>query len=1098
MKQLKVTLITLFLFLSALGGAIFYYFYVKNKSFTLEMEQLSSSIIIREKTLLNIKTNMGYGGFIHDFKNYVIRKDRSLLNRAERKIESSLVSLKEYTKIDDLSEEEFKALAAIHSVVLEYKKKLVVLKKYKKNESTSLIDKKVRIDDTPAISAFETLEKELEVISKKAFRKSRKRVDRDSSGMIYLFFSLILVLMGLLIVLGKKLVGDAYTILETRNLFDSALKGTGVGIWEMVDLKEKKYRWSPKFLELLGFKDSQIENFKLDSLEKILHPIDRKHIMNAIDQQINHNIPFDQEHRLRCNGGKYRWFRSTGEVVYHNNVPTKMIGCIEEIHERKVLELELLSTSKIIKESLNEVIIIECFDLKPVYCNSGALKNLGITQKEFKKITLDEICPELGIKGYGEKVTLLQMREVKRQTFVTRHRRKSGVYYDVQVDMQLIYYKDRDCCVLTIMDITDQIAERKKQNQKIEQNLLEKDILNSLLNIPRGLDITLNEKLDRAVGYIMKAPFLSFMEKGGIFLVENEELVLASSYELSSFKTYEEATNSSLPSDHYNIPIRYDNEVVGMMIFDLFPGQDQHPDEVSFLKSCADIVGRMILSHQNQEELITAKVKAETAEQMKSEFLANMSHEIRTPMNGIIGMTNIMHDHLKSDEDRERLGVIKSCGESLLTIINDILDYSKLEAGKIEIENIAFDFHQLLNEQYTLFSVKASENGVFLRVNKSEDFPQWINGDPTRLRQVLNNLLSNAIKFTKEGDVTIDCITNDEKLMISVTDTGIGIDEEGIKKLFKNFSQVDASTTRKFGGTGLGLSITKKLVELMGGEISVESELGNGTTFKFEIPYTEAEEQKTKVLSFDELKANTDISFNVLVVDDNEINLKIADGMLSKLGCIVETVTNGQDAIRLIGENNYDIVFMDCHMPEMNGFETTEKIISLFGDNRPSVIALTASAMKSDIDRCYESGMDDFLSKPLLPDVLAKFLVNFNTKTDFIEESSNVINWAKVKKDFDNDDELLNSVLHDVINELSNLKLKLSSAFKDKDLETCQSIMTDLKIATNNFYLKNFCDLCEQIISEKKFDEVSLSEVISRVEEINKEIYNYHPQKIAS
>lgn len=1053
------------------------------------MSRIGNSVVKRERALFNIKSNMGYGGFIHDFKNYVIRRDRSYLESSEKKVDNTLKYLKEYTQIKDLTQEEFKALASIHSVVLSYQKKIQTL-----NQQTNLnakeLDKFVKVDDTPALIGFEQLELELEKISSRAFSKSQKRVDKEASGLIYLFFSLILVLTGLLVILGKKLVSDAWTILETRNLFDSALKGTGVGIWEMVDLKDKKYRWSPKFLELLGFKGEDQKHFKLDSLEKILHPMDRKHIMNAIDQQVNHSIPFDQEHRLRCNGGKYRWFRSTGEVVYKNKEPVKMIGCIEDIHERKVLELELLSTSKIIKESLNEVIIIDCFDLKPVYCNSGALNNLGISQKEFKKITLDEICPDLGVKGYGEKVTLLQMREVKRQTFVTRHRRKIGVFYDVQVDMQLIYYKDRDCCVLTIMDITDQIAERKKQNLKIEQNLLEKDILNNLLNIPRGLDINLNEKLDRSVNFIMKAPFLSFMEKGGIFLVENEELVLASSYELSSFKSFDEAQMSDLPSDHYNIPIRYDNEVIGMMIFDLFPGQEQHPDEISFLKSCADIVGRMILSHKNQEELITAKVKAENAEQMKSEFLANMSHEIRTPMNGIIGMTNIMKDHLTSDKDKERLGVIQSCGESLLTIINDILDFSKLEAGKIEIENIAFDFHRLLDEQYTLFSVKASENGVFLEVDKAEGLPAWIHGDPTRLRQVLNNLLSNAIKFTKEGNVTIRCGVEGERLKISVSDTGIGIDEEGISKLFKNFSQVDASTTRKFGGTGLGLSISKKLVELMGGEISVESTLGVGTTFNFEVPFTPAEAQDSKVLTFEELKSNREINFNVLVVDDNEINLKIADGMLSKLGCHVRTINNGKEAIDLIEKNNYDMVFMDCHMPEMNGFETTKKIISKFGHERPSIIALTASAMKSDIDRCYQSGMDDFLSKPLMPDSLASFLLNFEKteKKEHKEIDHDFINWTSLENDFGYDKRFLDESIKLFITELSRMRDDITYAFEKGKKKQADKVIRELSVSVVNFYLHDYSQFCKEITKKETFDSVSYSELINRLEKISSKL----------
>lgn len=1101
MRQLKVTLIILFLFLTAIGATTFYYFYQQNKSFQKEMASINNSIVEREKYLFNLKKDMGYGGFIHDFKNYVIRRDQNLLNRAREKTSKTLETIKSYSKVKDITTIEFGSLADLHDVVLQYQAMMNKVNSFQ-NLSISELDSLIKVDDSKALDGFERLEKELARITSEGSLKNLKKVDRDTSGMIYLFFAMTLTLMCLLILLGKRLIKDAFTIVETRNLFDSALKGTGVGIWEIIDLENKTYRWSNKFLELVGFTGEDAKYFKFNKMEQILHPTDKHQVLEAIDKHIKNGEPYDQEHRLRCKGGRYRWYRSTGEVVKNENGTSKMIGSIEDIHDRKVLELELVSTSKIIQESQNEIIIIDCYSMKPIYCNAGALTNLGLSQSEFSQLTLDDISPDLGSEGYGEKVLLLQMREVKRQTFITRYKRSNGEYYDAQVDMQLLYYKDRDCCVLTILDITDQVAERKKQSAKINQNLMEKDILNQLLTIPRGLDLTLKDKLDRSLKIILKAEWLKLMSKAGVFLVKNDVLKLEASYKLGQQieekckevkkgdclcgKAFESKRvvhadcvdhrhtvrfEGMKPHGHYNVPIKYEKNVIGVIDLYLPHGHQKSDEEIAFLKSCADIIGKMIISHLNQKELIAAKIKAEDAEKLKSEFLANMSHEIRTPMNGILGMTNILKDHLNDKENIERLDVISNCGDSLLTIINDILDFSKLEAGKIEIEEIPMDYFRLLEEEQTLFSSKASENGVYLKFTKEEDVPQWIKGDPTRLRQVFNNLLSNAIKFTKEGHVDIHSSLVNGELQVSVKDSGIGMNEEGLKKLFQNFSQVDSSTTRKFGGTGLGLSITKRLVELMGGTIWVESELGVGSTFSFKIPFEEASEQAERIICLEEVREDKRFPFNVLVVDDNEINLKIAKGMMDRIGCEVTTIDNGPDAITAIKESSYDLVFMDCHMPNMNGFEATKIIIEDIGSERPYIVALTASAMKSDIDRCYEAGMDFFLSKPLMPDALTRFLIEFEGKKRTPHNTR--FDWGRLQDQHAYDWDLLSDSLDIFCSELKRITDSMQKSFTKKDYHKTKEYLNDLSILAANFYLNEFEQDCLNIA--ENLDEKSAS-----------------------
>ena len=374
-------------------------------------------------------------------------------------------------------------------------------------------------------------------------------------------------------------------------------------------------------------------------------------------------------------------------------------------------------------------------------------------------------------------------------------------------------------------------------------------------------------------------------------------------------------------------------------------------------------------------ELIKEKERALEAEKAKSLFLANMSHEIRTPMNGIIGMTQLLEDSLTVKEDLEKLDIIQNSSKALLTIINDILDFSKIEAGKLELEYRNFSIKSLVENQVKLFSTLAIEKGIEISSHISRDIPDLINLDEVRVKQVINNLLSNAIKFTKKGVVSIN-VSNLEnnKLQITVKDSGVGIDKVALEKLFQDFTQADNSTTRRFGGTGLGLSICKKLVESMGGEISVESIVGQGAEFTFTIKYKEATQSKIKVPQKIDSKDIVFSDFKILLVEDNLVNQKVASGFLKKLGIVADLAVNGQECLSALENKTYDLVIMDCHMPVMDGYEATKKIIEKYGNNKPKIVALTASTMKEDVEHCFEVGMDDFISKPVTIDTLNKVL----------------------------------------------------------------------------------------------------------------------------
>ncbi|MDQ0192451.1 PAS domain S-box protein [Paenibacillus wynnii] len=685
-----------------------------------------------------------------------------------------------------------------------------------------------------------------------------------------------------------------------------------------------------------------------------IHPEDREASLDNYRNAFEQRHSFENEHRLLRYDGEYRWVLDAGSPFHDMDGRfIGFIGAVFDITERKNAE-EVLDKYRVLSGEAHDAILFVDSGGNILDVNESAILKYGYSREQFLKLSVYQLRDdEISVKE--------QLQRAAREGcfFETVHHKKDGSLFPVEISSTGTTIGGKRVIMSIVRDITERklsegaLRNSEEKYRQLFNNSTEAIYLHELIDsskFSRFIDV--NEVACSWLGY------------------SREELIGMSPVDING-KPYQTKLISLKEDLQVGAHFTYDSIHVTKKGVEI-------PVEINV--HCFNLMGKKVLlsmvrdtteRKKVENELKLARDEAEQANKAKSEFLANMSHEIRTPLNGMLGMIDLTLLTSLNNDQADNLHTAKSCANALLVLINDVLDYSKLEVSKMRMEQVDFSLQELMEKTAKTLSPSVLAKHLKLNYTFSPQVPTFVCGDPNRLQQVLNNLLHNAIKFTDAGCVILSVerqeVPGDSlMLLFKVTDTGIGIAEQEHTKLFKTFSQVDSSITRRYGGTGLGLAISKQLVENMGGRIWVESTEGQGSVFYFTIKFNPA--QSTAVT---EIPKSLDIKvprskLSILVAEDDPVNQLVMTRMLKFLDYEVEVVANGLEALKSLERKNYDLIFMDIQMPLMDGIEATRKIREIeAGVRHTPIIAITAYALQGDRENCLAAGVDDYLPKPI-------------------------------------------------------------------------------------------------------------------------------------
>jgi PAS domain S-box len=784
---------------------------------------------------------------------------------------------------------------------------------------------------------------------------------------------------------------------------------------------------------------------------------DATHIQEQLHTASSEGVFFETVH-FRKDGSSFPVEVSSNSTII--NGEKVILGIIRDISERKQVEVALKDSEERYRQLFNNItdaIVAHEVDennipIKCIEVNDTACEMFGCSKEEIMNMDLLAIRADQDLEMYMPLIE--EIDRCNHVTFERAYPSRFGGFRAVEVHSHKVVLNGQKAILSVIRDITerkraeDTVRESQAKYQSLFMNMTDAFVYYKILfdekNEPYDIEyVEVNSafqnifkiKLDDVRSNTFTKVFPSF----SAFFVD---------YVKKNYEGNFLVKNIRIPEYHSHRLHRW------FSISAFASGEGYY----------AAIISDITESKKSHNELKKAIEEAQAANRAKSEFLANMSHEIRTPLNGMIGMIDLTLTAGLSNEQKEDLTIAKSCAKSLLEIINDILDFSKMEAGKMIIENIDFDIKEIIEDVIKAHSINAEKKGLDLFYQYASGLPQYLVGDPGRLKQVLNNLVGNAVKFTDKGSVSVSVkkqaqSEKDVEVLFSVSDTGIGIAEDELSLLFKSFSQVDGSHTRKYEGTGLGLVICKQLVEMMGGKVWVKSKKGTGSTFFFMVTLKIGSGKRVNE-SVSPLLKRSERVLRILIVEDDAVNQMVLARMLKEIGHSVTIAGNGKEALSILKDSAFDIILMDIQMPEMDGIQATESIrfMEKGTNSHIPIIALTAYALKGDREKFLSIGMDGYISKPINIENLIELIDRFTQPKD---GSINDIlsSLYGENQDIKGKQSLSDEKVKEMVDGISREVDMLEIAFNNNDLlaiEDTASLIKDMAAKINEESIKRF------------------------------------------